>query len=82
MMTFWMEEPVSDRHFCIHKQSQPLDLCPYPCPYSLDQLHPTPENAPAPHYEMIDLSDIFNFPDVMTTASDEDICDLDGVFGP
>ena len=24
----WMEEPVPDRHICIHEQSQPHDLCP------------------------------------------------------
>ena len=24
----WLEEPVPDRHFCIHEQSQPHDLCP------------------------------------------------------
>ena len=44
----WMEEPVPDRHLCIHEQSQAHDLCPYPFPYSLDQLHSTPEYAPAP----------------------------------
>ena len=75
----WLEEPVPDRHLCLHEQSQPHDLCPYSCPYSWDELHPTPGNAPTPHYEMMDLSDIFNFPDVMTTASDEDIPDLDNV---
>ena len=31
----WMEEPVLDRHLCIHEHSQ-HDLGPYPCPYSLD----------------------------------------------
>ena len=41
----WMEEPVSDRHLYIHEHSQ-HDLCPYPCPYSLDQLHLTPDYAP------------------------------------
>ena len=70
------------QQFCIHEQSQPHDLCPYPCPYSLDQLHPTPKKTPTPHYKMIDLSDIFNFQDVMTTASNEDIPDVDDVFGP
>ena len=34
----WMEEPVPDRHLCIHDHSQ-HDLCPYPCPYTFDQLH-------------------------------------------
>ena len=78
----WMEEPVPDRHFCIHEQSQLHDLCPYSRPYSSDQLHPTPENAPTPHCEMMDLGDIFDFQDVMTTTIDEDIPDLDDVFGP
>ena len=72
----WMEEWVPDRHLCIHEHSQ-HDLCPDPCPYSLDQLHLTPEYAPTPQY--IDLSDIFNFPDVITTTSDEDIPILEDV---
>ena len=33
-----MEGPVLDRHLCIHEHSQ-HDLCPYPCPCSLNQLH-------------------------------------------
>ena len=31
----WMEEPVLERHLCIHEDSL-HNLCPYPCPYSLD----------------------------------------------
>ena len=27
----WLEEPVPDRHLCIHEHSQ-HNLCPYPCP--------------------------------------------------
>ena len=73
-----MEEPVPDRHFCIHEQLQPHDLCPNPCPYSLDQPHPTLEYAPAPQY--MDLNNIFDFPDVMTTTSDEDILSLEDVY--
>ena len=45
----------------------------------LDQLHPTPEYAPAP--QDMDLSNIFDFPNVMTTASNEDIPSLEDVFG-
>ena len=45
----WLEDPVPVRHFCIHEQSQLHAKCPYPCPYSLDQLHSAPEDAPAPH---------------------------------
>ena len=73
----WVDEPLLDRHLCIHEHSQPHDLCPYPCPYHLDQLHLTPEYTPAPQY--IDLSNMFNFPDVMTTASNEDIPSLEDV---
>ena len=52
---------------------------PYPWPYSLDQLHPTPEYASAPQY--MDLSDIFHFPDGMTATSNKDIPSLEDVFG-
>ena len=76
-----MKEPAPDRHLCIHNQSQPHDLCPYTCPYSLEQLQPTPENTQEPHYVVMDLCNIFNFPDVMTTTSDEDIPALEDVFG-
>ena len=75
----WMEEPVPDRYLCIHEQSKAHFLCPYPCPYSLDQQHPTPGYASAPQY--MDLSNIFDFPDVMTTTSDEDTPSWEDVFG-
>ena len=64
----WMEESVQNRHLRIHEHSQ-HDLCPYSCPYSLDQLCLAPDYTP----QYMDLSDIFNFLDVITTASDEDI---------
>ena len=51
----WMEEPVPHRQLCTHEHSQ-HDLCPSSCPYSLDQLHLTPDYAPTPQY--MDLSDI------------------------
>ena len=70
----WMEEPVPERHLCIHENSQ-HDLCPYPCPYSLNQLHLAENNAP----QYMDLSDIFKFPNVMTSASDEDIPSLEDI---
>ena len=41
----WMEEPVLERHLCIHENSQ-YDLCSYPCPHSLNQLHLTPNDTP------------------------------------
>ena len=49
--------------------------CPYPCLYSLDQLHLTLDYA----LQYMDLSDIFDPPDVITTASDEDIPNLEDV---
>ena len=63
----WMEEPVSGRNLCIH------EVCPYPCPYSLNQLHLAPDYAP----QYMDLSNIFNLPDVITTASNEEIANLE-----
>ena len=68
----WMEEPVPDKHLCIHEHSQ-LDLCPYPCPYSLDQLHLALDYV----LQHMDLSDIPDLPDVVITASDEDIPNLE-----
>ena len=70
----WMEQPVPDRHLCIHEDSQ-HDLCPYPCPYSLDQLHLALDYT----LQYMDLCDIFNLPDVRTTASDEDIPNMEDV---
>ena len=60
----------------IHENSQ-HDLCPYPCPYSLNPLHLTQEDAP----QYIDLSDIFEFPNVIVTASDEDVPSLEDILG-
>ena len=71
---FWMEEPVTERHLCIHGNAQ-HDLCPYPCPYNLNQLHPTQEDA----VQYIDLNDIFEFPDVMVSAEDDDVPRLEEI---
>ena len=76
----WLEDLVPDRHLCIHEQSQPQYQCPYPCPYSFDLPHSSLEDAPAPYYEMMDLSEISDLQDVMPTASDEDIHDLEDIF--
>ena len=62
---FWMEEPVPERHLCIHENLQ-LDLCHYLCPYDLNLLHLTQENAP----QYTDLNNTFEFPDVMMSAND------------
>ena len=71
-----MEEPVPERHLCIHENSQ-HDLCPYPCPCSLNPLHLTPEDA----LQYIDLNDIFEFPDVIVSASDDDVPSLEDILG-
>ena len=70
----WMEEPVLERDFCIHENSE-HDLCPCPCPYSFNQLHPAPNDAP----QYMDLCNIFDFPDVITTASDDDVPNLEDI---
>ena len=72
---FWMEDPIPERHLCIHEDAQ-HDLCPNPCSYDLNQLHFTQEYV---HY--MDLNDIFDFSDVMVSADDdmpslEDILEL------
>ena len=61
----WTTEDVPDRTSCIHEHAIPHGLCPYPCPYA---------NYSVPSYaDSMDLSDISNFEDIMTTSSDEDI---------
>ena len=72
----WMEEPVPERHLCIHDNSQ-HDLCPYPCPYSLNPLHLTQEDT----MQYIDLSDIFEFPNVVVSTSDDDVSSLEDILG-
>ena len=70
----WMEELVPERHLYIHENSQ-HNLCPYPCPYCLNSLHLTQEDAP----QYIDLNNTFEFPGVVATASDEDVPGLDDI---
>ena len=72
---FWMEEPVPERHLCIHENSQ-HDLCPYLCPNNLNPLHLAQEDAS----QHINLNNIFEFPDVMTSAGDDDIPSLEDIF--
>ena len=67
----WDMEEIPDRHLCIHEHSLPHGLCPYPCPY-LDYQAPS-------YYDNLDLSDISEFEDLMTTSSDEDIPVLDDI---
>ena len=73
---FWMEEPVPERYLCIHENSQ-HDLYPYPYPYSLNPLHLTQEDA----LQYIDLNNIFEFPDVIVSASNDIVPSLEGILG-
>ena len=67
----WTTEEIPDRHLCIHEHSVPHELCSYPCPY-LDY-------TSSSYYDTLDLSDISEFEDLMTTSSDEDIPALDDI---
>ena len=67
----WTEEPVPERHQCIHEKPQ-NDLCPYPCLYSLNPLHLTQEDT----VQYIDLNTIFEFPDIIVSTSDDDVPSL------
>ena len=69
----WITDPVPDRHLCIHDHSQAHPLCCYPCPYT--------NSSPASYKDTLDLSDISDFEDVMTTSSDEDVSAVDDVIG-
>ena len=65
----WTTEEIPDRHLCIHEHSVPHLLFPYPSPcmdYTSKSYHDT-----------LDLSDISEFEDLMTTSRDEDIPILD-----
>ena len=63
-------EEIPDRHLCIYKHPVPHSLCPYPCPYM---------DYTSTSYNKLDLSDISEFEDLMTTSSDEDIPGLDEI---
>ena len=61
----WTTKEVPDRTLCIYEHALPHRLCLYPCPYA---------NYLLPSYaDSMDLSDIFDFEDILITSSDEDI---------
>ena len=64
-------EEIPDRPLYIHEHSLPNGLCPYPCPYS--------DYQTTSYYDTLDLSDISEFEDLMTTSSDEDIPALNDI---
>ena len=67
----WDMEEIPNRHVCIHEHSLPHGLCPYLCPYS--------DYQASSYYNTLDLSNISEFEDLMTTSSDEDIPALDDI---
>ena len=69
----WTTEEIPDRHLHIHKHSVPHSLCPYPCPYM--------DYTSMLYHDTLDLSDISEFEDLMTTSSDEDVSALDDEIG-
>ena len=60
-------EEIPDRHLCIHEHSLPHGLCPYS------------DYQTSSYYDTLDLSNISEFKDLMTTSSNEDIPALDDV---
>ena len=64
-------EEIPNRPLCIHKHSLPHRLYPYLCPYLNYQA--------SSYYDPLDLSNISEFEDLMTTSSDEDIPALDDI---
>ena len=55
----WTIEEIPDRHLCIHEHSVPHLLCPFPCPYV--------DYTSTLYHDTLDLSDISEFEDLMTT---------------
>ena len=58
----WTTEEIPDRPLCPHEYSLPHGLCLYPCPYS--------DYQSSSYCDSMDLSDISEFEDLMTTSSD------------
>ena len=67
----WTTGEIPDSPLCIHVHLLPHGLCPYPCPYS--------DYQSSSYYDSMDLSDISEFEDLMTTSSDEDVPVLDDI---
>ena len=65
MMNNGLLRQVPDRTLCIHEHALQHGLCPYPCPY-VNYLLPS-------YADILDLSDISDFEDIMIMSSDEDV---------
>ena len=68
----WITEEIPDSHLCIQEHSTPHLLSPYPCPYM---------DYTSSLYNTLDLGDISEFEDLVTTSSDEDFPALDEDIG-
>ena len=69
----WTTEEIPDQPLFIHEHSVPHELSPYPWPCM--------DYTASPYYNTLDLSDISEFEDLMTTSSDEDISVLEEDIG-
>ena len=67
----WDMEEILDRPLYIHKHPLSHGLCQYLCPYVNYQT--------SSYYDTLDLSDISEFEEIMTTSSNEDIPPLEGI---
>ena len=67
----WDMEDIADRPLCIQEHPLPHGLCPYLCPYVNYQT--------SSYYDTLDLSDISEFEDIMTTSSNEDTPPLEDI---
>ena len=69
----WTTEEIPDRHLCIHKLSGLHSLCPLPCPYM--------DYTSTFYNDTLDLTNISEFKDLMTTSSRDNIPGLDDKIG-
>ena len=60
----WEMEEIPDRTLSIHEHALPHGLCLYPCLYGNYQT--------SSYYDTLDVSDISEFKNIMTTSSNED----------
>ena len=67
----WNVEEIPDRTLSVQKHALPHGLCPYPCPYANYQT--------SLYYDTLDISDISEFKDIMTTSSGKDIPPLEDI---
>ena len=61
----WDMEEIPGRTSCVLEHALPHGLCPYPHPYA--------NYRTSSYYDTLDISDISEFEDIITTSSNEDI---------